>query len=141
MAGAAHDSGALRQAIADKRALAVIPSDPSRSFKHPLGKQLYAHRHLVEWRFSTSSSFDAPPPASRKPRATTAPSSHSPPSYYGCGDCTHCLIQRREINGDFMHSPNAGAWSLLHFPVLRVDARLCRGEYLTMFSSCTTPST
>ena len=57
MADTAYDSDALREAIADKRALAVIPNNPSRTFKHPLDKQLYAQRHLVECCFSKLKQF------------------------------------------------------------------------------------
>src|SRR3546814_14110703 len=52
MADAAYDSDRLRQKIAEKGALAVIPNNPSRSLKHPLDKHLYAQRHLVECCFS-----------------------------------------------------------------------------------------
>ena len=38
----------LRQAIAAKGALAVIPTNPSRALKYRLDKHLYAQRHLVE---------------------------------------------------------------------------------------------
>jgi transposase len=48
MADTAYDADDLREAIAQKGALAVIPNNPSRSQKHPLDKQLYAQRHLVE---------------------------------------------------------------------------------------------
>lgn len=57
MADTAYDADALRQAIADKGALAVIPNNPSRTFKHPLDKQLYAQRHLVECCFSKLKQF------------------------------------------------------------------------------------
>ena len=57
MADAAYDSGALRQAIADKHATAVIPNNPSRARKHPLDKHLYAQRHLVECCFSRLKQF------------------------------------------------------------------------------------
>jgi transposase len=57
MADTAYDSDALRQAIADKGALAVIPNNPSRTFKHPLDKHLYAQRHLVECCFSKLKQF------------------------------------------------------------------------------------
>ena len=40
MADTAYDSDALRQAIADKGATAVIPNNPSRTFKHDLDKHL-----------------------------------------------------------------------------------------------------
>jgi transposase len=48
MADTAYDADHLRQAIADKGALAVIPSNPSRAKKHPLDRHLYKQRHLVE---------------------------------------------------------------------------------------------
>jgi transposase len=48
MADTAYDSDQIRQAIADKGALAVIPNNPSRTLKHPLDAHLYAQRHLVE---------------------------------------------------------------------------------------------
>jgi len=49
--------GHLRQAIADKGAIAVIPNNPSRTKKHPLDKHLYAQRHLVECCFSKLKQF------------------------------------------------------------------------------------
>src|SRR3546814_15269980 len=52
MADAAYDSDRLRQKIAEKGALAVIPNNPSRSLKHPLDKHPYAPRHLAECSFS-----------------------------------------------------------------------------------------
>ena len=57
MADTAYDSGPIRQAIAEKGALAVIPNNPSRASKHPLDKQLYAQRHLVECCFSRLKQF------------------------------------------------------------------------------------
>jgi len=57
MADTAYDADALRQAIADKGAIAVIPNNPSRTFKHPLDKHLYAQRHLVECCFSKLKQF------------------------------------------------------------------------------------
>jgi len=57
MADTAYDSDALRQAIADKGALAVIPNNPSRSIKHKLDKHLYAQRHLIECCFSKLKQF------------------------------------------------------------------------------------
>jgi len=63
----------LRQAIAAKGALAVIPNNPSRALKYPLDKHLYAQRHLVECCFSKLKQF---PPASR-------PASKRPPEIIG----------------------------------------------------------
>ena len=57
MADAAYDSDQLRQTIAEKGAVAVIPNNPSRSRKHPLDKHLYAQRHLVECCFSKIKQF------------------------------------------------------------------------------------
>jgi transposase len=57
MADTAYDADSLRQIIADKGALAVIPSNPSRARKYPLDKQLYAQRHLIECCFSRLKQF------------------------------------------------------------------------------------
>jgi transposase len=48
IADTAYDADHLREAIADKGALAVIPNNPSRAKKHPLDTHLYKQRHLVE---------------------------------------------------------------------------------------------
>jgi putative transposase len=47
----------LRQAIAAKGAIAVIPNNPSRALKHPLDKHLYAQHYLVECCFSKLKQF------------------------------------------------------------------------------------
>jgi transposase len=57
MADAAYDSDRLRQKIAEKGAVAVIPNNPSRAQKYPLDKYLYAQRHLVECCFSKLKQF------------------------------------------------------------------------------------
>ncbi|WFU59770.1 IS5 family transposase [Bradyrhizobium pachyrhizi] len=57
MADAAYDADHLRQAIAAKGAIAVIPNNPSRALKHPLDKHLYVQRHLVECCFSKLKQF------------------------------------------------------------------------------------
>ena len=57
MADTAYDADEIRQAIADKGALAVIPNNPSRAKKHPLDKHLYAQRHLIECCFSKLKQF------------------------------------------------------------------------------------
>ncbi len=57
MADTAYDSDHLRQIIAGKSAVAVIPNNPSRAMKYPLDKQLYAQRHLVECCFSKLKQF------------------------------------------------------------------------------------
>ena len=57
MADTAYDADHLRQAIADKGAIAVIPNNPSRTKKYPLDKHLYAERHLVECCFNKLKHF------------------------------------------------------------------------------------
>ena len=57
MADTAYDADHLRQAIADKGAIAVTPNNPSRALKHLLDKHLYAQRHLVECCFSKLKQF------------------------------------------------------------------------------------
>jgi len=57
MADAAYDSERLRDAIASKGAIAVIPNNPSRARKYPLDKHLYADRHLIECCFSKLKQF------------------------------------------------------------------------------------
>jgi transposase len=48
IADTAYDADHIREAIAEKGAEAVIPSNASRALKHPLDEHLYAQRHLVE---------------------------------------------------------------------------------------------
>src|SRR5277367_367948 len=57
MADTAYVADPLRQAIAAKGAIAVIPNNPSRALKYPLDKHLYAQRHLVECCFSKLKQF------------------------------------------------------------------------------------
>lgn len=57
MADAAYDADPLRQAIAGKGAIAVIPNNPSRARKYSLDKHLYAQRHLIECCFSKLKQF------------------------------------------------------------------------------------
>ncbi|MCT4496180.1 IS5 family transposase [Bosea minatitlanensis] len=57
MADAAYDSDRLRQAIARKGAVAVIPNNPSRARRYPIDKHLYAQRHLIECCFSKLKQF------------------------------------------------------------------------------------
>jgi len=57
MADTAYDADHLRQVIAAKGALAVIPNNPSRARKYPLDKHLYARRHLVKYYFSKRKPF------------------------------------------------------------------------------------
>jgi transposase len=57
MADTAYDSDRLRDAIAEKGAVAVIPNNPSRARKYPLDKDLYSLRHLIECCFSKLKQF------------------------------------------------------------------------------------
>ena len=57
MADTAYDADHLREAIAAKAAIAVIPNNPSRALKHPLDKHLYAQRYLVECCFNKLKQF------------------------------------------------------------------------------------
>ena len=57
MADTAYDADHLRQAIAAKGALAVIPNNPSRTFKHPFNRTLYKERHLIECCFAKLKQF------------------------------------------------------------------------------------
>jgi transposase len=57
MADTAYDADHLREAIAAKGAVAVIPNNPSRAIKHPLDKHLYAQRQLVECCFNKLKQF------------------------------------------------------------------------------------
>ena len=106
MADTAYDADHLRQAIAAKGALAVIPNNPSRALKYPLDRHLYAQRHLVECCFSKLKQFRRVATRFEKPPEITAPSSLSQPSSYGCDKCPHHLVSR-------IRSP-------LHFPQARV---------------------
>lgn len=57
MADAAYDADPLREAIAAKGAVAVIPNNLSRARKYQLDKHLYAQRHLIECCFSKLKQF------------------------------------------------------------------------------------
>ena len=91
MANTAYDSDRLRQAIADKGATAVIPSNPSRpaSTRSTSSSTLSATSSNAA--SPSSSSSDASPPASKKPHATISPSSLSPQPSYGCDKCPQNL--------------------------------------------------
>ena len=90
MADTAYDADHLREAIAAKGAIAVIPNNPSRALNIP-GRHLYAQRHLVECCFSKVNNSAASQPASKRPPEITAPSSLSRLSSYGCDKCPHDL--------------------------------------------------
>lgn len=48
LADAAYDANHFRDAIDKAGAVAVIPNNPSRARKHPIDRDLYKDRHLVE---------------------------------------------------------------------------------------------
>ena len=95
MADTAYDADHLRQAIAAKGALAVIPNNPSRALKYPLDKHLYVQRILSNAASPSSSNSAASQPASKRPPEITAPSSRSQPSSHGCDKCPHHLAVPR----------------------------------------------
>jgi transposase len=57
IADTACDADHLREAIAARGAVAVIPSNPSRARRLPLDKHLYRERHLVECCFNKLKQF------------------------------------------------------------------------------------
>ena len=57
LADTAYDADHFREAIAQAGAIAVIPNNPSRTTKHPLDRELYKERHLVECCFSKLKQF------------------------------------------------------------------------------------
>jgi hypothetical protein len=91
MGDTAYDADHLRQAIAAKGALAVIPNNPSRALKYPLDKHLYAQRHLVNAASQSSSNSAVSQPASKRPLEIIGRSSPSQPSFSGSGKCPHHL--------------------------------------------------
>ncbi|MFV0410229.1 MAG: transposase, partial [Paracoccus sp. (in: a-proteobacteria)] len=57
MADPAYDSDALRQAVSDKGAIAVLAHNQSRALKYPRDRQLSTQRHFVECCFSRLKQF------------------------------------------------------------------------------------
>lgn len=92
MADTAYDADHLRQAIAAKGALAVIPNNPSRALK--IRSTNISMPSAISWNAASArlSSSIASQPASKRPPEITEPSSLSPPSY-GCDKCPHRLGQ------------------------------------------------
>ena len=72
MADTAYDADHLRQAIAAKGAVAVIPNNPSRALKYPLDK--ISTPSVISWSAvsQNSSNSAASQPASKRPPVTTA---------------------------------------------------------------------
>jgi transposase len=57
IADTAYDADHFRDVVQAKNAIAVIPSNPSRSKSYPLDKDLYRERHLVECCFNKLKHF------------------------------------------------------------------------------------
>jgi hypothetical protein len=74
IARAAYDADHLRQAIAAKGALAVIPNNPSRALKYPLDK--HPMPSVISWNAASqnSSNSAASQPASKRQPEITLPS-------------------------------------------------------------------
>jgi transposase len=106
MADTAYDADQLRQAIAAKGALAVIPNNPARALKYPLDKHRYAQRDLVECCFSKLKKARRVATRFERPPEITVPSSLSLPSSYGCDKCPHHLAVR--LGGSNLLSPPSG---------------------------------
>jgi transposase len=79
MADTAYDADHLRQAIAAKGALAVIPNNPSRAPN--IRSTSISMPSAISWNAASqnSSNSAASQPASKRPSATTVPSSLSRP--------------------------------------------------------------
>jgi len=92
IADTAYDADHVRDAVAAKGAEAVIPSNPARARRLPLDEHLYKERHLVECCIGKLKQFAAWRRATRRPPATTSPSSPSPPSSSGSGECPRGLV-------------------------------------------------
>ena len=91
MADTAYDADHLRQAIAAKGALAVIPTTRHgrsniRSTSISMPSAIWSNAAS-----QSSSSSAASQPASKRPPEITGPSSLSQPSSYGCDKCPHHL--------------------------------------------------
>ena len=91
MADTAYDADHLRQAVAAKGALAVIPNNPSRALKYPLDKHLYVERISSNAASPSSSNSAASQPASKRLPEIIGPSLLLPLLSYGCGKCPHRL--------------------------------------------------
>jgi transposase len=92
LADAAYDADPLRQAIAAKGAMAVIPSNPARARKYALDRHLDAQRHLIECCFSRLKQFRRVATRFERPHGTPSASSHSPPPSSASGKCPHHLV-------------------------------------------------
>jgi transposase len=94
MADTAYDADHLRQAIAAKGAIAVVPNNPSRALNIRSTSISMPSAISSNAASRNSSSSAASQLASKRPREITAPSSLSLPSSYGCDKCPHDLVQR-----------------------------------------------
>ena len=74
MADTAYDADHLRQAIAAKGAIAVIPNNPSRARKYPLDKLFYAEPSPVECSLLKTQAIPTRPTRLKRPPAIPAQS-------------------------------------------------------------------
>ena len=91
MADTAYDADHLRQTIAAKGALAVIPK--TRHARSNIRSTNIFMPSAISWNAASvsSNSSAASQPASKRPPEIIGPSSLSLPSSYGCGKCPHHL--------------------------------------------------
>ena len=91
MADTAYDADHLRQAIAAKGALAVIPT--TRHGRSNIRSTSISMPSAISWSAASqnSSNSAASQPASKRQPEITLPSSLSQPSSYGCDKCPHHL--------------------------------------------------
>ena len=95
MADTAYDADHLRQAIAAKGAIAVIPNTRHGRSNIRSTSISMPSAILSNAASPSSSNSAASPPVSKRPLEITLPSSLSQPSSYGCDKCPHYLAQGR----------------------------------------------
>jgi IS5 family transposase len=91
IADTAYDADHLRQTIEAKGAIAVIPNNPSRALNIRLTSISTPNGISSNAASQSSSTSDASQPDTKRPRATTKPSSPSPPSLFGSDNCPQNL--------------------------------------------------
>lgn len=91
MADAAYDSDAIREAIAEKGALAAIPNTPLAHAKAP-ARQAPLHHALPDRALLPRlKQFQRGATRYEKTGGISSPQSRSPPSSYGSGKCPQIL--------------------------------------------------
>jgi hypothetical protein len=97
MADTAYDADHLRQAIAAKGALAVIPNNPSRALISARKASLYPASSRGMLLLKTQAIPPSRNPLRERPPEITAPSSLSQPSSYGCDKCPRHLAFAQNV--------------------------------------------